>query len=447
MIGWLRRNAGKSRSRSGVESTPPGSGAESTWTRSGAESRLRSGAESTSAPRTGAESTRPHSGAESTRPRSGAESTRPRSGASARRRVSYATSPLLASKTPPWRAKVVIGLVGCGFAVLVGRAVYIQIIGTDFYLQQGELRYAARWGIPASRGRILDRHGALLAASVLAPSVWVAPKAFDAKPAQRREFAKLLGSSPAELDSRLQEGSKNFVWLARQVDEATAERIKAMKLAGVHLEQHYRRRYPEGEATAHVVGFTNDDQHGQEGIELAFERQLVGQPGTRDVLRDRLGSVIEDNGQSVAPVPGRDVMLSIDSKLQSFAYQRLREAVAEHRASAGSAVVLDVKSGEVLALANYPSFEPAERSDLSGAQLRNRALTDTFEPGSTIKPFIAAWAIETRRVTPSTVIATAPGRYTVGGSTISDKNSHGDLTVAQVIQNRATSAPSRWRCR
>lgn len=356
---------------------------------------------------------------------------RPAAGAS--RRVSYASSPLLASRTPPWRSKFVVALVGLGFLALVARAVYIQIIGTDFYQQQGEMRYSARWDVPASRGRILDRNGALLAGSVLAPSVWAAPKAFTADRAKRRDFAKLLGMSAAELDRRLAENA-NFVWLAKQVEEPVAERIKALQLPGVHLERHYRRRYPEGEAAAHVVGFTDDDQRGQEGVELAFQSELQGRVGTRNVVRDRFGRVIEDTGESVAPVDGRDVELSIDSKVQFFAYQRVRDAVLEHRAKAGSAVVLDVKTGEVLALANYPSFNPADRSNLSGAQLRNRALTDTFEPGSTMKPFIAALAIETRRVTPKTVIATAPGRIQITGSTISDAHPHGDLTVAEVIQ-------------
>jgi len=356
-----------------------------------------------------------------------------RPAAGAARRVSYASSPLLASKTPPWRSKFVVALVGLGFLALVARAVYIQIIGTDFYQQQGEMRYSARWDVPASRGRILDRNGALLAGSVLAPSVWVAPKAFTADRAKRREFAKLLGLSAAELDRRLAE-NPNFVWLAKQVDEPVAERIKAMQLAGVNLERHYRRRYPEGEAAAHVVGFTDDDQRGQEGVELAFHAELQGRVGTRNVVRDRFGRVIEDTGESVAPVDGRDVELSIDSKVQFFAYQRVRDAVLEHKAKAGSAVVLDVRTGEVLALANYPSFNPADRGNLSGAQLRNRALTDTFEPGSTMKPFIAALAIETRRVTPKTVIATAPGRIQITGSTISDAHPHGDLTVAEVIQ-------------
>jgi len=358
--------------------------------------------------------------------------TRARGGA-VPRRVTYATSPLLASRTPPWRSRFAVAIVGCAFALLVGRAIYIQIVGTDFYLKQGEMRYTARWDVPAGRGRILDRHGALLAGSVLAPSVWVSPKAFSADRAAKREFAKLLGLGNAELDKRLAE-NPNFVWLAKQVDENVAARIYALQLAGVHLERQYRRRYPEGEAAAHIVGFTNDDQLGQEGIELAFQNDLQGYIGTRSVVRDRFGRVIEDAADSVTPIDGRDVELAIDSKVQFFAYQRVRDAVAEHKAKAGSVVVIDVKTGEVLALANYPSFNPAVRLNMSGDQLRNRALTDTFEPGSTMKPFIAAWAIESGRVTPASVIPTAPGRITIGGSTISDAHPHGDLTVAEVIQ-------------
>ena len=205
-------------------------------------------------------------------------------------------------------------------------------------------------------------------------------------------------------------------------------------LKGVHQVREYKRKYPEGEAAAHVVGFTNVEDKGQEGIELAFQHDLSGRDGTRRVIKDRLGRVVEDIGDSVQPVDGRDIELSIDSKVQFFAYQRVRDAVAEHKAKAGSVVVLDVQSGEVLALANYPSFTPADRRNLTGGQLRNRALTDTFEPGSTMKPFIAAWALETGRVTPTTVIQTAPGRMTLTGSTITDSHPHGNLTVSEVIQ-------------
>jgi cell division protein FtsI (penicillin-binding protein 3) len=356
-----------------------------------------------------------------------------RASASSVRNLNYATSPLLASKTPPWRSRLVVALVGLSFAVLIGRAVYIQIIGTDFYQQQGEKRFAHVLDVPASRGRVLDRHGQVLATSVPVPSIWAIPKDFEADMQQRKALARLLGMKPAELEQRL-EGSRNFAWLSRQVDEALWGQVKALSLKGVHQLREYRRNYPEGESAAHIVGFTNIEEKGQEGIELAFQKQLQGRDGSRSVVRDRLGRVVEDIGEQVDPVNGRDIQLSVDSKVQFFAYQRVRDAVAEHGAKAGSVVVLDVRSGEVLALANYPSFDPGNRSNLSGAQLRNRALTDTFEPGSTMKPFVIALALESGRVTPATMIQTAPGSISITGSTIKDAHPHGLLSVAEVIQ-------------
>jgi cell division protein FtsI (penicillin-binding protein 3) len=355
------------------------------------------------------------------------------SGAISVRSVNYSSSPLLASKTPPWRSKFFVAMVGFGFCVLLGRAAYVQIIGAPFFLKQGEIRYARTLELPASRGKIIDRNGLILAASVPAPSLWAIPKDFDADRKQRAELARLLGMTPKELDARLDD-SPNFVWLRRQVDDQVAKDVARLELKGVHQLREYKRKYPEGEAAAHVVGFTNVEDHGQEGIELAFQKELAGRDGTRRVIKDRLGKVVEDIGDRVVPVDGRDIELSIDSKVQFVAYQRVRDAVAEHKAKAGSVVVLDVRTGEVLALANYPSFTPADRRNLSGAQLRNRALTDTFEPGSTMKPFIAAWAMESGRVTPNTVIQTAPGRLTISGSTITDAHPHGALTVAEVIQ-------------
>jgi cell division protein FtsI (penicillin-binding protein 3) len=350
------------------------------------------------------------------------------------RNLNYATSPLLASKTPPWRSRLLVALVALSFAVLVGRAIYIQIIGTDFYQKQGEKRYAHVVDVPASRGRIVDRNGLVLATSVPVPSVWALPKDFDADVQQRKALARLLELSPPALNQKLEAGSRNFAWLARQVDEARWLEVKALGLKGVYQLREYRRKYPEGESAAHVVGFTNIEEKGQEGIELAFQNELQGRAGSRGVLKDRLGRPIEDIGEQTDPVDGKDIRLSIDSKVQFFAYQRVRDAVAEHGAKAGSVVVLDVQTGEVLALANYPSFDPANRKNLSGAQLRNRALTDTFEPGSTMKPFVIALALESGRVTPDTVIQTAPGYMSITGSTIRDAHPHGPLSVAQVIQ-------------
>jgi cell division protein FtsI (penicillin-binding protein 3) len=324
-------------------------------------------------------------------------------------------------------------MVGLGFCALIGRAVYVQIIGASFFLKQGEIRYARTLDLPASRGRIIDRNGLILASSVRVPSLWAIPKDFDADKKQRAQLARLLGMTPKELDGRLDD-NPNFVWLRRQVDEQVAKDVLALNLKGVHQVPEYKRRYPEGEAAAHVVGFTNLEDKGQEGIELAFQRDLSGRDGTRRVIKDRLGRVVEDIGDSVQPADGRDIELSIDSKVQFFAYQRIRDAVAEHKAKAGSVVVLDAQNGEILALSNFPSFTPNDRKNLSGDQLRNRAITDTFEPGSTMKPFIAAWAMETGRVTPNSVIQTAPGSINITGSTIRDAHPHGALTVAEVIQ-------------
>jgi cell division protein FtsI (penicillin-binding protein 3) len=349
------------------------------------------------------------------------------------RSVNYATSPLLASKTPPWRSRFVVAMVGLAFLVLIGRAVYIQIIGTDFYQKEGEKRFVHTLEVQASRGRIVDRNGQVLATSVPAPSLWAIPRDVQATPEQRKALGKLLGMSPAELADRL-DGQGKFTWLRRQVDENVGEQVKALGIKGVYVAREYKRKYPEGEAAAHVVGFTNIEERGQEGIELGFHGELQGRDGSRAVVKDRLGRVVEDVGDQTDPVNGRDIQLALDAKVQFFAYQRIRDAVAQHGAKAGSVVVLDVVSGEVLALANFPSFDPGNRRNLSGAQLRNRALTDIFEPGSTMKPFIAALAIETGRVTPNTVIQTAPGRMQITGSTITDAHPHGPLTVSEVIQ-------------
>jgi cell division protein FtsI (penicillin-binding protein 3) len=349
------------------------------------------------------------------------------------RGVNFATSPLLASKTPPWRSRFVVVLLALAFLVLLGRALYVQVIKDDFFVAQGEKRHVHELPLPASRGRILDRNGVVLASSVQAPSVAANPREFQADVAQRKALAALLQMPPAELEDRT-DGRAAFAWLRRQVDEATWQRVQALGVSGVHRVNEFRRVYPDGDAAAHIVGFTGIDGTGQEGIELTFQARLQGEDGSRRVVRDRLGRIVEDVGSRVEPRHGADVVLSIDSKVQFFAWQRLRDAVEQHGAKAGSAVVLDARSGEILALANVPSFNPGQRQNLTGEQLRNRALTDIFEPGSTMKPFVAAWALESGRVTPETVIDTSPGTIVITGSQIRDTHPHGALTVAGVIQ-------------
>ena len=350
------------------------------------------------------------------------------------RSVRYTSSPLLASKTPVWRSKLIVAGIALAFAGLAGRAAFVQVVGNDFFQRQGEVRFARTLELPANRGRILDRNGLILASSVPAPSIWAIPEDVDASKAQLAELAKLLDMPLAELRKKLADEDKTFVWIKRQVDASVGEKIHALGIKGIYQRKEYKRQYPEGEAVAHVVGFTNVEDRGQEGMELAFNQDLAGRAGSRRVIKDRLGRVVEDVREQVPPVEGKDLQLSIDSKIQFFAYQKLRDAVLAHKAKAGSVVVLDSVTGEVLALANYPSFSPDRRQSLSGAQLRNRALTDTFEPGSTMKPFIAALALQKGMVTPETTIQTAPGRMAIGGSSISDAHPQGLLTVNQVIQ-------------
>jgi cell division protein FtsI (penicillin-binding protein 3) len=321
-----------------------------------------------------------------------------------------------------------------GFAGLAARAAYIQVIGNDFYQTQGQVRFGRTLDLPANRGRILDRNGLILASSVQAQSIWAIPEDVNKSDPKLPELARLLEMPLGDLRKRLTSEDKTFVWVNRQVDEPVAKDIAALKIAGIHQSRVYKRQYPEGEAAAHLVGFTNVEDKGQEGVELAFNRQLSGKAGSRRVIKDRLGRVVEDVRDVVPPVDGQDLQLSIDSKIQYFAYQKLVDTVRAQKAKAGSVVVLDARTGEVLALANYPSFNPNRRLNLTGEQLRNRALTDSFEPGSTMKPFVAALAMDRGLVKPTTTIQTDPGRLTIGGSTINDTKSYGALTLSEVIQ-------------
>jgi cell division protein FtsI (penicillin-binding protein 3) len=350
------------------------------------------------------------------------------------RSVPYAPNPLLRVKLPAYRSRLLMLLVAIGFLMLVGRALWLQLVRTDFLQRQGESRYGRTIELPASRGKVLDRNGQVLASSLPARAVWASPEDVRATPAQLAELSKLLQVPVPELERRVVAPGKTFVYLKRQVEADVAEKVRELAIPGIHQRREYKRYYPEGEALAHVVGFTNVEDAGQEGIELAREQELAGRPGSRRVLRNNFGQVIEDVGTLREPMDGRDLQLSIDAKIQFHAHSALRDAIREHRARAGAVVVLDVRSGEVLALANLPTYNPNERGQLSGAQLRNRVITDTFEPGSTMKPFTTALALESGRFTPQTVIQTAPGRMTIGTATIGDVHAYGALTVEEVLQ-------------
>jgi len=350
------------------------------------------------------------------------------------RSVQYSTNPLLASKTPIWRSQFIVACIALGFIGLVVRAAYVQVVGNAFFRKQGIVRFERQLDIPANRGRILDRNGLILASSVPMPSIWACPEELEADAPQLKALAQLLDMQVSELQAKTSDTKRKHVWLRRQLDDVTGKKIKELGIHGIYTTMEYKRMYPQGEAAAHVVGFTNVENSGQEGVELTFNTHLGGKNGTRRVIKNGQGQVVEGVGDMVPPVEGKDLQLSIDSKVQYFAYQRLREAVLENKAAAGSVVVLDAQTGDILALANYPSYTPDKRSNLSGAQLRNRALTDTFEPGSTMKPFIIGLAMEKGLVNPQTMIDTAPGKLNMYGMTISDAHPHGMLSVAEVIQ-------------
>jgi cell division protein FtsI (penicillin-binding protein 3) len=352
--------------------------------------------------------------------------------------VRYATSPLLASKTPVWRSKLIVASIAFGFLILAARAIDVQVIDNSFFQHQGEVRFVRTLELPADRGRILDRNGLILASDIPSPSIWVVPEDVDRDDpvvkAKLKKVAALLELPQKDLDRKLDDDDKTFVWLKRQVDEEVASKIAALEIKGIHLRKEYKRKYPMGEAAAHIAGFTNVENTGQEGIELAFNKELAGKDGSRRVIKDRLGAVVEDIGEQEPPIEGHDIQLSLDDRIQSVAYEKLRDAVIANKARAGSAVVVDAVTGELLAMANYPSFDPNDRRKLTGEQLRNRAMTDVFEPGSTMKPITVATALSLGRVTPKTIIDTNPGYITVAGATIHDDENFGVLTVEGVIQ-------------
>jgi len=343
-------------------------------------------------------------------------------------------NPALSVRLPVWRARLLLLLVFCGFMVLATRALYLQGLHHDFLQQKGETRYARVVEISAHRGMVTDRHGEPLAVSTPVESVWASPADADLSTEQRVKLARLLGMDATELRRRLADSGREFVYLKRQLPPEQATKVVQLNLPGVFLQREYRRYYPAAEVTAHVVGFTGVDDNGQEGIELAYQEWLAGKRGSRRVIKDRLGRIIEDVESIRAPQQGRELALSIDQRIQYLAFRDLKSAVAEHEAKAGSIVVLDAASGEVLALANWPTYNPNNRDTLKMPGSRNRAVVDLFEPGSTLKPFTAAAALESGLVGPGSVIDTEHGRFTIGKRTIRDVHPEGFLTVSQVIQ-------------
>jgi cell division protein FtsI (penicillin-binding protein 3) len=340
----------------------------------------------------------------------------------------------ITAKLPGWRATVLFGLLLAGLAGLLGRGVYLQGIHDDFLQEKGKARYSRVIEVSAHRGNISDRNGEPLAVSTPVESVWASPSDVEANNWQERKLAQVLGMKTSEVKTRLSDTSRDFVYLKRLVPPDQVDQVMSLHLPGISLQREYRRYYPAGEEFAQMLGFTGQDDIGQEGMEFSLQKQLAGKPGSQRVIKDNHGYIVEDAGSLHPPKPGSDIVLSLDSNLQHIAYRELENAVRLHRAKSGAVVVLDARSGEVLALANYPSYNPNNHSGTSSKEMRNRAITNEFEPGSTLKPFTIATALETGKVTPGTVIDTDHGVYQLGNRKIHDAEPESMLTVAQVIQ-------------
>ena len=326
---------------------------------------------------------------------------------------------------------------------LVARAVNLQIVDTEFLQDQGEARYLREVVVPTRRGNILDRNGEPLAVSTPVDSVWVNPKVLLQAREDIEPLAAVLGVDADEIERRLtQRSGREFVWLRRRLHPDVAAEIESLKLQGVFLQKEYRRFYPAGEVTSHVIGFTNIDDVGQEGLELAYNDWLQGKPGLKRIIRDRRGRTVEHVEMVNESVPGHDLSLTIDRRLQYLAYRELKRTVLKHGARSGSVVLLDVKTGEVLAMVNQPSYNP-NHSNIDSEGLRNRAITDVFEPGSVMKPFAVASALETGRWTPTTPIDTTPGRINISGHTISDHHNYGPIDVTRLITKSSNVAATK----
>ena len=360
------------------------------------------------------------------------------------RRLSFFDNPISRVQFPMWRGRLVLVVMLLAFLTLLGRALYLQGVNREFLQEQGVKRFERTLPLPATRGKILDRQGVVLAASVPARAIWASPEDVQrATPEQIQALSELIGVSVERIRERLADQDRTFVYLRRQLPLDAAEQLSAMRIPGIHWLPETRRFYPEGEVTGAVVGFTNHDDMGQEGIELTYNEVLSGKPGSRRVMRDRLGRIIEDIRAVNPPINGQDVELSIDTRIQYLVYRALAESVTINKARGGSAVVIDVRTGEILALANYPTFDPNDRSTFRGEALRNRVLTDTFEPGSTFKPFTLGLAFELNRINANTQINTGNGQMMFHGHRITDVTRNASLNPEGILARSSNVGMAR----
>lgn len=335
----------------------------------------------------------------------------------------------------PWRFRVVLALLALMVGAITWRIVDLQVIDREFLQDQGDARSVRHVPIPAHRGLITDRNGEPLAVSTPVITLWINPKELAAVQPRWAELAVAVGQNPAELTARLRENKdREFMYLVRGLIPEQGQQVLDLKIPGVYGIEEFRRFYPAGEVAAHVVGFTDVDDHGREGVELAFDQWLSGVPGKRQVLKDRRGRMIKDVQVTQNAKPGKALALSIDLRLQYLAHRELRNALLEFGAKAGSLVMVDVKTGEVLAMVNQPTYNPNNRRNLQPAAMRNRAMIDVFEPGSTVKPFTVAMGLHSGKYKPDTVMDTRPGYYQVGRKTVRDVHNYGVLDITGVIK-------------
>ena len=352
-------------------------------------------------------------------------------------------TPELRLKLEGWRSRFVFVVVACMFATLAGRAFYLQGMQTAFLQAKGEARYGRTIEMPASRGRVVDRNGETVAISTPAESIWASPDDLEIDDGQVRGLARALAMDAAELRQKIARKDRQFVYLKRQIPPEQATKVMALRIPGIFEQREFRRYYPAGDVMAHVVGFTGVDETGQEGIELAANDRLAGEAGSRKVIRDRRGHVVEDVEAIKPPRDGEEVVLAIDQRLQFLAHRELKAAVELHHAKGGSLVILDARTGEVLALVNQPDYNPNNRAAITPRQVRNRSVTDLFEPGSTMKPFTVAAGLESGVIRPDTLIQTGEGAMKMAGWTIRDTHANGLITVAQVIQKSSNIGSSQ----
>ena len=354
--------------------------------------------------------------------------------------------PALRGGSRAWRRAAVVSVFALLGTGLVARAVYLQVLDHDFYRGEGDARHLRTVAIPASRGDLLDRDGRPLAVSTPIQSLWGDPRSLVEQPAALREVAALLGVDADELQARVARDAKRgrgFTYVKRHVPPNVADQVMALRVADLNVQREYRRYYPAGASMSHLVGFTDIDDRGREGLELAYEDWLAGVPGKRRAVRDLTGREIAGMDVEQDAVAGRDLRLSVDKRLQYLVSERLSDAIVEHRAESGSIVVMDVHTGEVLAMANAPGYNPNDTGDRSGGRQRNRALTDVFEPGSTMKPITIAAALESGDFVPDDIVHTSPGHYTLGKYRISDSADHGWLDLRGIVRKSSNVGISK----